>query len=73
MINDIIQVAETTKEEDKHIYDQVCFFCPKCKSMLSISYHYDSTCVCGEKWRASAPICTSDNIKPIREINGEVK
>jgi hypothetical protein len=66
-----IIVSETTKEEDFHKYDTVVFFCPECKSMLSISYHYDSTCVCGNKWRSCSPICTNKNIKSIREINGE--
>lgn len=74
MINDIIKVADTTEEEDKHINDQVCFFCPKCKSMLFSLYHVPSTCVCGLKWQIPEPICLTDgNIKPIREINGEVK
>lgn len=73
MINDVINVADVSIEEEKAQGDTVEFFCPMCKSMLFQLQHHEFTCVCGLKWRTPEPVCLSNSfIKPVMEVNGKV-
>jgi len=75
MINDVINVTDTTQEEDEHALDTVAYFCPQCDSMLIQNQACVYTCPCGLKWITPDPICVTSSkrhLRPIKEINGKV-